>query len=1092
MQPIMEHGSELILREPTCQPGGDSIMIGDISRPSKSLICVPLRREDQAIGVLTLQSYTANAFTPEDLRTLEALADHVSGALERIHAETALREEHDMLEQRVRERTEELGVANEALQEAHDQLEQRVQERTAELQAANAALAKSEERYRSLVNNLNVGVYRNTPGPEGRFIQVNPALARMHGYDSVEEFQKVRVADLYQDPVERKVFIAGLLRQGAMVNHELRLKKKDGTAIYGSVSATVHRGADGEVDWIDGVLEDITQRKQAERTLAEALELNRTLISASTVGIAAYKASGQCILANEALARITGGTLQQLLQEDFRHLPSWLTGGLLAKADAALKTGQPQAIEAQTRTTVGRKLVIRARLSSFTIQAEQHLLLVVTDETEATRAEQALRASEERYRTLAESSPDAIFILNQDGKVQYVNSTAAASWRRKAEELIGLSQAELFPPETAKHNVATLAEVFKTGKPVCRDEPLSIPTGDQWVETRLAPLYGEQGAVVSVMGVRRDITERKRTDRELAEALDLNQKMIAAATMGFAAYKASGECVFANEALAKAVGGSVSEVVQGNFRLLASWRKSGLLKLAEEALSKNQARSGEIHSQTRFGKDVWMDCQVAPFVSNGQPHLLLMALDITQRKKAEDALKEAQRLQKAILDNLPDPVWLKDVKGRFLACNQALARVYGQPMEAIIGKSTSDFLPDEAARLTRQDREVIRSRQSIMVDAPIRDAQGQVRWFETIKSALLNERGEVSGMVGAAREVTQRKQAEDALKMQSLILQNMAEGALLIGPDQTILFANSALEAAFGYEPGELIGKSVAVLNAWPEPETARFNQQVSRTARRDGLWIGEYQNRRKDGTLFTSEARISLLDLGGQIHYVTVQQDITDRKRLERQILEISDREQARIGQDIHDGLCQHLVSLAFDANSLEQKLTAQRRPEAETARRLADFLDQAISESRQLSRGLFPVRLEKEGLAPALDELAKATRDRFKLQCRFDGKGPGAVENSAIATHLYRIAQEAVTNAVKHSRARSVRICLRDHAVQLELRVEDNGTGFPSAAQKQSKGMGLHIMEYRARMIGGTLHLKSTRRGGTVVSCCVPRPRS
>jgi PAS domain S-box-containing protein len=856
-------------------------------------------------------------------------------------------------------------LAEQALCEVNDQLERRVQERTAELQAANAALAESEERYRSLVNNLNVGVYRNTPGPHGRFIQVNPALARMYGYDSVEELQKVRVADLYQDPGDREVFVAGLLRQGAVVNHELRLKKKDGTAIYASVNATVHRAPDGEVDWIDGVLEDITQRKQAERTLAEALELNRTLISASTVGIAAYKASGQCILANEALARITGGTLQQLLQQDFRHLQSWLTGGLLAKADAALKTGQPQAIEAQIRTTFGRKLVSNARLSSFTIQDERHLLLVVTDETEATRAE-----------------------------------------------------------------------------------------------------------------------------RQLAEALDLNQKMIAAATMGFAAFKASGECVFANAALAKAVGGSVSEVVQGNFRRLASWRKSGLLKLAEEALSENQARSGEIHSQTRFGKDVWMDCQVAPFVSNDQPHLLLMALDITQRKEAEEALKEAQRLQKAILDNLPDPVWLKDVKGRFLACNQALARVYGQPMEAIIGKTTSDFAPDEAARLTRQDRQIIRSGQSIMVDVPIRGAQGQVRWFETIKSAILNDQGEVTGMVGASREVTQRKQAEDALKMQSFILQNMAEGALLVGPDMTILFANSALETAFGYESGELIGKSVTVLNAWPETDTARFNQQVSRTAKRDGLWIGEYQNRRKDGTLFTSEARVRLLELDGQTHYVSVQQDITDRKRLERQILEISDREQARIGQDIHDGLCQHLVSLAFDANSLEQRLSAQRQPEAEIAKRLADFLDRAITESRQLSRGLFPVRLAQEGLAPALDELARAICDRFKLQCRFEGQGLVAVENSAIATHLYRIAQEAVTNAVKHSRARSVRICLRDHAGQLELRVEDNGTGFSSAAQKQSKGMGLHIMGYRARMIGGTLHLKSSRRGGAVVSCCVPRP--
>jgi PAS domain S-box-containing protein len=859
-------------------------------------------------------------------------------------------------------------LAEKALRDASDTLEARVKERTAELEAANVALRSSEERYRSLVNNLNVGVYRNTIGPQGRFLHANPALARMHGYDSVEEFQKIRIKDLYQEPGERKSFVANLLRQGSVLNHELRLKKKDGTPMYGSISATVHRSPDGEVDWIDGVLEDITQRKRAEQSLAEALELNRTLIEASTVGIGAYKASGQCVLANEALAQITGGLVEQLRQQDFRRLKSWRRDGLLAKADAALATRQPQQLETRSVTTFGREAVINARFSSFTIQGEQHLLFMLTDETRAQRAQEALRTSEERYRALAESSPDVIFILDRDIKIQYVNSTAAAWWKRAPEELIGLTQAELFPPAVAQNHRRAVAEVLATRKPVRRDELLAFPTGEQWIEIRLVPLQGDEGTVSSIMGVCRDITERKRAERQLAEALDLNQKMIAASTVGITAYKATGECIFTNEALAQAVGGSVSEVGHADFRRLASWKKSGLLKVALDALGQGQPRSGEFHATSQFGKGVWLDCHLAPFVSNGQPHLLLMALDISQRK-----------------------------------------------------------------------------------------------------------------------------QAEEAVKLQSLMVQNMAEAALLVGPELTILFANAALENSFGYKPGELIGQEVAVLNAWSKEETARFNAEVIRATQQDGAWFGEYQNRRKDGTLFTSEARIRALDLGGRMHFVSVQQDITERKRLERQILEISDREQARIGQDIHDGLCQHLVSLAFDANSLKKQLAAQRRPEAKTARRLADFLDQAITESRQLSRGLFPVRLEKEGLAPALEELAGTIRSRFKLQCRFEGKGGlGVVEDSTVATHLYRIAREAVTNAVKHSQAQRVRIRLRDRAGQIELRIEDNGAGLSSETQRESKGMGLYIMDYRARMIGASLQVKHRPRGGTIVSCCVPRPGS
>ena len=1089
---IMREGAQLILEDqPT--PTSDFVPFGDSGRLSASMMYVPLRREGQAVGVLAIHSYTPNAYTQEDLPTLQALADYCAGALDRLRAEAALREAHNQLEVRVHERTAELQAANEAiretegkyrrlhesmtdafvsidmggriiefnpafqellgytaeelsrltyvnltpikwhafearivaeqilpqgysdvyekeyqrkdgktfpvelrtflireagakpatmwaivrditqrkqaeaaLREAHDQLEARVKERTAELESANAALTESEERYRSLVNNLNVGVYRNTPGPIGRLVHANPALVRIHGYDSLEEFQRVSISASYQDPGGRQAMMDELLRHGTVANYEVHLKKKDGTPIYGSVNATVHKGPDGEVDWIDGVMEDITQRKEAEQVLAEALELNQTLISASTVGIAAYKATGECILANEALARILGGNSEQVRQQNFRQIKSWRDTACLATADAALKSGQPQHIQVNSLTSYGRRLWINIRFSPFVSRGAPHLLIMVTDETETQRAQEALRASEERYRALAESSPDAIFILDREIKVQYVNSAATRLWQRQPGDLIGLPQSDLFSPEVAQYHSQAASEVFQTDKSVRRDELLSFASGDQWIEIRLVPLYSEAGKVSSVMGICRDITDRKRAERQLTEALDLNQKMVAASSMGIASYKASGECVFANEALAQAVGGSVGEVLQGNFREFEAWRESGLLQLAETVLAQGTARENEVRMTTRFGKDIHVDCHLASFVSNGQPHLLLMALDISERKKAEAALEQAGRLQKAILDTIPDPAWLKDREGRFLAGNQALAAFYGRTVEAMVGKSLADIAASEGARASREDKEVMTTRRSVMVEAPATDAQGRERWWESIKSPLFNERDEVIGTVGIAREVT--------------------------------------------------------------------------------------------------------------------------ERHRLERQIIEISDREQARIGQDIHDGLCQQLVSLAFDANTLQSELSGQHRPEVKTARRIAEFLDQTITEARQLSRGLFPVRLETEGLPSALEELAAAADARFKIDCRFTSPGLVTVKNAVIATHLYRIAQEALANAIKHSRAQKVSIRLKATAVQIELRIEDDGAGFTVASQKKAAGMGLHIMDYRARAIGGTLQIGPGRRGGTVVSCCIP----
>jgi PAS domain S-box-containing protein len=213
----------------------------------------------------------------------------------------------------------------------------------------------------------------------------------------------------------------------------------------------------------------------------------------------------------------------------------------------------------------------------------------------------------------------------------------------------------------------------------------------------------------------------------------------------------------------------------------------------------------------------------------------------------------------------------------------------------------------------------------------------------------------------------------------------------------------------------------------------------------------------------------------------------IRTEESLQRQILEISDREQARIGQDIHDGLCQQIVGAAFVANSLEQSLATQGRPESAHAARMCLLLDEAFTESRRVTRGLYPVRLRTEGLAPALAELATTASARFGVSCSFQAGPEGVHCETTTATHLYRIAQEAVNNAIKHSGASNIVIHLNAAEGVLQLEVRDNGKGIPDLRQRKS-GMGLHIMDYRARSIGAELSIRGSAQG-TSVSCRLPK---
>ena len=301
---------------------------------------------------------------------------------------------------------------------------------------------------------------------------------------------------------------------------------------------------------------------------------------------------------------------------------------------------------------------------------------------------------------------------------------------------------------------------------------------------------------------------------------------------------------------------------------------------------------------------------------------------------------------------------------------------------------------------------------------------------------------------------------------------------------------NEAAEDIFGYDAAEVIGENVKMLMPPPyRDEHDEYLRHYHETGHKGIIGIGrEVWGRRKDGSTFPMDLAVSEVALGDRILFTGIVRDISERRRLEKEILEISEEERRRIGQDLHDGLGQMLTGIGLLSQDLARQLDEEGHERAADMAEITDHVKEADQYARDLSHGLIPVDVEANGLTEALRRLSQNAVRMFDVECSFREVDTVLVHNNTVATHLYRIAQEAVSNAVRHGEADDIKILLASGDEQIRLQVRDEGIGFDPDASDGS-GMGVHIMEYRARIIGGTLEIKSNLGAGTVVTCTIPR---
>ena len=378
-------------------------------------------------------------------------------------------------------------------------------------------------------------------------------------------------------------------------------------------------------------------------------------------------------------------------------------------------------------------------------------------------------------------------------------------------------------------------------------------------------------------------------------------------------------------------------------------------------------------------------------------------LDLSERKRAEEALRKSEEQLRAIINQSNAGIASCDLNGRFLFANQKFRAMLGYTDSELAVRTIFTIThPDDVDITKSRFRKMVETRQPIEMEKRYMRKDHSLVWVDVCDTPVLDAAGKPVSAVAVVIDATQRKKAEAALQRSKELLEKLVQQR------------TKALRAA-----------------------------------------------------------------------NIELQHEVARRKGLEGEILEVSDREQQRLGQELHDGLCQHLTAVAFMARSVALRLKNHRVIEVNDIEKIAQLVNDAATDTRNFSRALHRVDVDSAGLVAVLEDLVD--REIWRTPCRLEIKQSFHIDDDAAASHLYRIAREAVINANKHAQAREIVVGLGHSRNGLVLSITDDGVGFQNEP-KLKEGLGFHIMNYRARAIGGRLEITCQKKGGTRVACYLP----
>jgi PAS domain S-box-containing protein len=467
----------------------------------------------------------------------------------------------------------------------------------------------------------------------------------------------------------------------------------------------------------------------------------------------------------------------------------------------------------------------------------------------------------------------------------------------------------------------------------------------------------------------------------------------------------------------------------------------------------------------------------------------------TKLEHARRMLYLSEDKYRQLVENVDCIILRVDKDGKITFFNEFAQKFFGYAENEILGKNIVGTIIPKKDSSGQNHRQLINN----IIQQPKLYANyenenvcknGRLVWVYWANKAIYDEQKNIAEILCIGHDITERKHIENELRLLAAVVHNSNDAITVQDLEGDIITWNFSAQRIYGYSKAEAMTMNIHKLI--PSHKQDEMKLLIERVLSGENVELFETQRIAKNNVILDVSITATLLkdETGKPFAITTTERDITERRRLEKEILDITEKERELIGQEMHDGMGQVLTGIAVKCKGLALKLKSKGKSseEIKDALLISKLANKAIAQTRDIARMLYPVDIETGGLVSALKTLAANVENTMEVTCRFQCGKSVSVKNLIEAKQIYRIIQEAITNAVRHGKAKIISINLHLNTKGIILSIVNDGLDFPELSPNR-KGVGLKIMKYRTNLIGGSLDIRKGNRGGTIVKCIFPK---